>query len=76
MNAKQILEALGGKENLKEIEACITRLRLKLADMNLLNEKRLRSLGALGIVKLGGGNVQVVLGTEAELVEQEIRKFL
>ncbi len=76
MNPEQILAALGGKSNIKEMEACITRLRLKLADVSLMDDKKLRSLGAVGIVKLGGGNTQVVFGTEAELIEQEIRRLL
>lgn len=71
-----ILQALGGKENLIQIEACITRLRLTLANDRLMDDTALRQLGAVGIIRLGGGNVQVVFGTFSELIREEIMKSL
>ncbi|TDF96552.1 glucose PTS transporter subunit IIA [Paenibacillus piri] len=71
-----ILQALGGKENIKNIEACITRLRLTLVNDRLLDIASLKHLGAAGVIRLGGGNVQVVFGTYSELIREEIKKVL
>jgi PTS system D-glucosamine-specific IIC component len=74
--APLILQALGGKENIVHMESCITRLRLTLADDNSLDPKSLRDLGAAGVIRLGGGHVQVVFGTYSELIREEIDKLL
>ncbi|WP_426447319.1 glucose PTS transporter subunit IIA [Paenibacillus sp. S-38] len=69
-----ILQALGGKENIKNIEACITRLRLTLVNDRQMDIAALKHLGAAGVIRLGGGNVQVVFGTYSELIREEIIK--
>jgi glucose-specific phosphotransferase system IIA component len=74
--APLILQALGGKENIVHIEACITRLRLTLANDRLMDIAALRNMGAAGVIRLGGGNVQVVFGTFSELIREEIIKVL
>ncbi|WP_248926494.1 glucose PTS transporter subunit IIA [Paenibacillus hamazuiensis] len=71
-----ILQALGGKENVQKIEACITRLRLTLVNDRLMDIAALKHLGAAGVIRLGGGNVQVVFGTYSELIREEIKKVL
>jgi len=74
--APLILQALGGKENVVRIEACITRLRLTLANDRAMDVGALRHLGAAGVITLGGGNVQVVFGTFSELIREEIMKTI
>ncbi|RXZ77056.1 PTS glucose transporter subunit IIA [Paenibacillaceae bacterium] len=74
--APLILQALGGKENIVRMEACITRLRLNLNNDRLLDINALRSLGAAGVIRLGAGSVQVVFGTYSELIREEIMKTL
>lgn len=71
-----ILQALGGKENIVRMEACITRLRLTVANERDLDIPALRNLGAAGVISLGGGNVQVVFGTFSELIREEIMKTI
>ncbi len=71
--ATQYLEALGGRDNLVSIDSCITRLRLSVANLTLVDEERLKAMGAMGVVKLGGNNVQVIVGTEAELIASEMK---
>jgi len=73
--AKQYLKALGGHDNLENIDACITRLRLTLKDTSVISEKQLKALGAMGVVKLGSNNVQVILGPLAEIVAGEMKKI-
>ncbi|TDR77718.1 PTS system N-acetylglucosamine-specific IIB component (Glc family) /PTS system N-acetylglucosamine-specific IIC component (Glc family) [Photobacterium lutimaris] len=72
--AKQYVVALGGVSNLENIDACITRLRLTLKDSSLADEKTLKALGAMGVVKLGSNNLQVILGPLAEIVAGEMKK--
>lgn len=72
--AKQYIVALGGVSNLENIDACITRLRLTLKDSSLADEKTLKALGAMGVVKLGSNNLQVILGPLAEIVAGEMKK--
>ncbi|MGF1699102.1 N-acetylglucosamine-specific PTS transporter subunit IIBC [Photobacterium makurazakiensis] len=73
--AQQYVKALGGHENLENIDACITRLRLTLKDSSLADEKQLKALGAMGVVKLGSNNLQVILGPLAEIVAGEMKKM-
>lgn len=73
--AQQYLEALGGQQNLASIDACITRLRLTINDMSLVNEKQIKALGAMGVVKLGTNNLQVILGPLAEIIAGEMKKM-
>lgn len=70
------LRALGGTGNIRVLDACATRLRLEVKDENAVNENALKSAGARGVVKGAGGSVQVVIGPEADLLCDEIRKYL
>ncbi|WP_407643498.1 glucose PTS transporter subunit IIA [Cohnella endophytica] len=74
--APLILQSLGGKENVVRLEACITRLRLTLEDDRRVDVQSLRHLGAAGVIRLGGGHVQVVFGTFSELIREEINKHI
>ena len=51
--AQSIVDALGGFDNIVEIEPCITRLRCELEDGSLVDEPALKAAGAHGVVKLG-----------------------
>ncbi|MDR5867574.1 N-acetylglucosamine-specific PTS transporter subunit IIBC [Halomonas koreensis] len=68
--------ALGGAANLNSVGACTTRLRLVLADAAAIDEAALKGLGARGVLKLGGGGLQVILGPIADGVADEIRAAL
>ncbi|WP_454192012.1 glucose PTS transporter subunit IIA [Paenibacillus sp. Marseille-Q7038] len=74
--APLILEALGGKRNIVQVEACITRLRITVHNDRLIDVSAMKALGSAGLIKLGGGNVQVVFGTYSELIREEIAKLL
>ncbi|MEJ8548368.1 N-acetylglucosamine-specific PTS transporter subunit IIBC [Brevibacillus borstelensis] len=73
--AQAVLSLIGGKENIVSVDACITRLRLVLKNDKIVNEKGLKDLGAAGVMKLGQGSVQVVFGTQSEVLKDEIRKL-
>lgn len=68
--------ALGGAENIVEIEACTTRLRLNLKDMTKVNDAELKRLGASGIMKLNQHSAQVVVGTIADMLVDEMKQFM
>jgi len=68
--------ALGGRKNLRTVDACMTRLRLELVDPARVDEARLKQLGARGLVRPGGSALQVVLGPIADQVAGEIRRSL
>lgn len=71
----QMLEILGGKENVAALDSCITRLRLDMKNASIIDEKRLKELGVRGMVKRGD-SVQVIVGTQAELIAEEMKKLL
>jgi glucose-specific phosphotransferase system IIA component len=74
--APLILHALGGKENLVYLEACITRLRLTLKNERLIDVGTLAKLGSMGVIRLGGGNVQIVFGTYSELIREQMLQLM
>lgn len=69
--AAEMLAALGGSENVVELEPCITRLRVEVTDPALVNEDSLREHGAFGVVR-SGRIVQVVVGPVADELAGEI----
>lgn len=73
--AAKLIEALGGRANIKEVEACITRLRLVLADPSKMDERAVKALGAVGVMKMGP-NIQVVMGFQAEQIEAQMKELL
>jgi PTS system N-acetylglucosamine-specific IIC component len=68
------LAALGGAANLASIDACTTRLRLVVRDQALVDELRLKKLGARGFVRPSPEALQVVLGPIADGVAMEMRQ--
>jgi PTS system N-acetylglucosamine-specific IIC component len=74
--AAAILPLIGGAANIKSLDACVTRLRLILEDESLVKEAELKQLGAAGIMRLGKGNVQIIFGTESELIKEEMKHLI
>jgi PTS system N-acetylglucosamine-specific IIC component len=74
--AQVFVTALGGAQNLTEVEACMTRLRLVLVDNQAVDEAALKRLGAQGIIRSSATGLQVVLGPIADQVAGEIRAAL
>ena len=62
--ASDIVAGLGGQENITDLEPCITRLRVEVADQAKVDEEALRAAGAFGGVRSGRG-VQGVVGPPA-----------
>ena len=73
--AQQILAALGGKDNVIELEPCITRLRCEVEDGSVVDEAALKAAGAHGVMR-AGKLVQVVVGPQADVIAEEIEDLM
>ena len=73
--ASDIVAGLGGQENITDLEPCITRLRVEVADQTKVDEEALRAAGAFGVVR-SGRVVQVVVGPTADSLASEDRGSL
>ena len=73
--ALQIVRALGGRSNIVNLDACITRLRVKLKDSSKVSAEKLKALGAAGVVMVGDG-VQAIFGTRSDVLKTEIGDYL
>ncbi|HEY3498875.1 MAG TPA: PTS glucose transporter subunit IIBC, partial [Polyangiaceae bacterium] len=73
--ARQLVRAFGGRSNILSLDACITRLRVKLADVNKVAVDTLKALGAAGVVVVGDG-VQAIFGTQSENLKTEMQEYL
>ncbi len=63
--AGELVAAFGGKANITGLDACITRLRVAVADTAAVDQDKLKQLGAAGVVVVAGG-VQAIFGTKSD----------
>ena len=73
--AEQLIAAFGGRENLVNVDACITRLRMEVADKSKVDQARLKALGAAGVMEVGN-NVQAIFGTQADGLKNDINSAI
>jgi glucose PTS system EIICBA or EIICB component len=73
--AAQVLEALGGKENLTNLDACITRLRISVREAGKVDKNRLKKLGASGVLEMGN-HLQVIFGPKSELIKEQMKNIM
>lgn len=73
--ASQILVALGNKENLRGLDACITRLRVQVEDINAVDKDKLKELGAAGVMVVGN-NIQAIFGPKSDTLKSEINEII
>ncbi|WP_410511397.1 PTS transporter subunit EIIC [Paenibacillus sp. BR2-3] len=74
--AAKILDNIGGAGNIRNIDACITRLRLIVNDDKAVKDAALKQLGASGVMRLGQGVVQIVFGPQSEQIKDDIQKLM
>ncbi|MGL5231743.1 MAG: glucose PTS transporter subunit EIIB, partial [Fusobacteriaceae bacterium] len=74
--AKVMLDALGGKENIVNLDNCITRLRLVLKDSSIIDVEAIKNAGAVNVVKLNDTNVQVIIGTKVQVLKKQMLKIM
>ena len=73
--AEIILEGVGGAANVTSIDNCITRLRLEVKDRLLVDEAKIKSSGASGVIRPGKTSVQVIIGPKVQFVFDEFKKL-
>lgn len=73
--AAKVLEALGGKENLANLDACITRLRVSVNSIDKVNKEELKSLGASGVMVVGN-NIQAIFGPKSDQLKEQIKDVI
>lgn len=74
--AEKVIAALGGKDNIEHVDACLTRLRVELKNGKLVDKKGLKAAGAVDTVKITDTNVQVILGQKAASYQQAVTAAL
>ncbi|RXM22667.1 PTS glucose transporter subunit IIB [Citrobacter sp. AAK_AS5] len=72
---QQVIIALGGKENIRELDCCATRLRVTLVDGGKIDEALLKETGARAVVRRGNG-VQVIYGPHVTIIKNEVEELL
>lgn len=74
--AGRIVEALGGLDNILAVNNCLTRLRVDIRDMSLVQEKALKGTGAMGVVKPSETHIHVIYGPKVEKISASVREFV
>ena len=73
--AGKLIRAFGGKANITNLDACITRLRIEVADKSKVDKAAIQKLGAAGVVEVGN-NVQAIFGPRADALKSEMQKLM
>ena len=74
--ASAVLAAVGGKENVKDVGYCATRLRFEVLDNAKVDEKAVKAAGAAGVIRPSKNACQVIIGTKVQFVYDELKKML
>ncbi len=73
--AQAIVDGLGGRDNLQDVDCCATRLRVTVNDGRKVNEAALTATGARGVILRGNG-VQVIYGPHVTIIKNEVEELL
>lgn len=73
--AGELVHAFGGKENITNLDACITRLRVTVKDVSKVDQAKLKSLGAAGVVVAGSG-IQAIFGTKSDNLKTDMDHWI
>ena len=74
--AKEILNYVGGKDNVNSLTHCITRLRFKLKDESIAQDEALKNLEGVVTVMKSAGQYQVVIGNQVQDVYEQLVPLL
>lgn len=74
--SEKIIKGLGGRANIKVVNNCISRLRVDVVNMALVDEEQLKKTGSLGIVKPSESHIQIIYGPKVEKIADNVRKNL
>ncbi|CAM3889332.1 glucose-specific PTS transporter subunit IIBC [Alkalicoccus chagannorensis] len=71
----EVLKAFGGQENLTYLDACITRLRISVNDVESVDKDRLKKLGASGVMQINN-NIQAIFGPRSETIKGQMQDII
>ncbi|ADH98592.1 glucose-specific PTS transporter subunit IIBC [Salisediminibacterium selenitireducens] len=71
----EVLKAMGGKDNITYLDACITRLRMAVHDTEQVDKERLKQLGASGVMTIDK-NIQAIFGPRSETIKGQMRDII
>ncbi len=74
-NIYDIIEGLGGRENILTVNNCFTRLRVEVKDVDKLDEAKINKFKNSGIVKKGN-NIQIIIGMKVQSVREDVCQAL
>ena len=75
MTSALILNGLGGKSNISDLDCCATRLRVTVRDAGKVTDNMLKSSGASGVIHKGNG-VQVIYGPQVSVIKSRLEDFI
>lgn len=73
--SQAIIDGLGGLDNFGDVTCCATRLRMRVNNMDLVNEVALKRTGAMGVIKKGSG-IQVVYGPTVSVIKSNLTEYI
>lgn len=71
----KVLDAMGGKTNIKHLDACITRLRVEVNDKSHVDVQALKDLGASGVLEVGN-NMQAIFGPKSDQIKHDMQQIM
>lgn len=71
----KVLDAMGGKNNIKHLDACITRLRVEVNDKSQVDVQELKDLGASGVLEVGN-NMQAIFGPKSDQIKHDMQQIM
>ncbi len=71
----ELLIALGGKDNIKEVRSTASKVTVSLNNQQLVDIEKIKSLGASGIVE-GRENLSMIFGKQSENIEADLKKYI
>lgn len=70
-----LIEGLGGLQNITSVNNCISRLRVDLKDMDLVNENLLKKSGSMGILNQSDTHIHIVYGPKVESLAKQVKEI-
>lgn len=71
-----VVQALGGRSNIDHVENCITRLRIDIKDVNVVDKNLLEKSGCTGFFFPAAKHIHIVYGPQVEFVRNAVDEAL
>ncbi|MFH0997558.1 MAG: PTS glucose transporter subunit IIBC [Pseudomonadota bacterium] len=71
----ELVLAFGGRRNITNLDACITRLRVVVKDAGIVDQAGLKAMGAAGVMVVGN-SIQAIFGTPSENMKTDMQEYL